>query len=1246
MAGGEAEATIVTKVVKDLLGDAAEGAARDGADDLAKDGAQALAKDGAEDLGKKATDDLGRDVTDVGRRETGDPLKDGKNGTPPSDRTATKDPIDVATGEVLLAQTDLTLPGVLPLALERAHVSSYRQGGLFGVSWASTLDQRLEVSGEGVWYAAPDGTIAAYPPILMAGVGMAPATGPLRPLTFTGDGYTIHDPKMGRTLHFPSPGGGHGWSPPLAAVTDRNGNRIEFVRDDSGTLREVRHSGGYRVGVETDDGRVTALRLLNAADRPVLKRFGYDGAGRLTEVYDGAADRPTRFEYDAAGRMTRWTDTNGHWYAYTYDEHGRAVAGEGPDGYLSTTLTYHDRTTVVTDSLGHATTYHLNERGQITATTDPLGNTTWSEWDPRGRLLSRTDPLSRTTRCTYDEAGNLTSITRPDGTRIEAVYNALCLPTEVIEPDGARWRHTYDERGNLVRLTDPLGAPTTYDYDERGAVVSVTDALGASTRVENDEAGLPVAVVDPLGAVTRHTRDAFGRSVAVTDPLGGLTRMDWTLDGRITRRILPDGSSERWTYDDEGNLLEHEDAVGNTTRYEVTVFDRTAAQTGPDGTRQEFSHDTELRLTTVTNPQGLTWRYAYDAAGNLVSETDFNGREVRYRHDRAGQLVERVNGAGEAVHYAHDALGNLVERRSGDGITTYSYDAVGRLIRAVNPDADVRFHRDPVGRVTAESCNGRVLTSVYDPVGQRLRRYTPSGAESVWEYDAAGHAVALHTAGQTVRFERDLAGREVRRDVGFDVALTQTWDAAHRLTGQSIWKAAASRAPVRQGQAQSARQAELLNHRAYRYRPDGLVSGVHDSVTGTRRFELDAAGRVMAAYGGDWTERYAYDTAGNLTQATWPADQRVASAFGTADMVGGREYEGTLIRHAGGVRYAHDAQGRVVLRQHKRLSSGPLTWRYHWNSEDRLVALETPDGQVWRYRYDALGRRISKQRTAANGHEAIEQFEFVWDGVILAEQAHSRQAPDGTPAVRATAWEWEPDAFRPVSQTERVPLNETTQQWVDQQFYAIVADLVGSPAETVDTSGRLVWRLRTTIWGTEAGESPASVTCPLRFPGQYRDAESGLNYNYHRYYDPALARYESSDPIGLLAAPNPYAYVTNPSAWIDPLGLAPYYSALSAHHVYQHGHAANAPRIAGKSRFRVTEGGQKFTHEVVNHPSVTITHQGNGRVVYEVPNLGRGPVGWDRYGAPAYGGRVIVEGSSPMSWSTYSPDEVVTQFPI
>lgn len=1085
-----------------LVKDVARTGEKAAAGDAVRIGTRGAARAGARNAGRRSA----REGAEGAARRAGE-------------RAVRGDPVDVVTGEMVLARNDVELAGILPLVLSRTHVSSYRTGRWFGLSWASTLDQRVEIDEAGVCFVADDGMILEYP-LPTFGESTLPHRGPRWPLASGEDGFTVTDPERGRTLHFAAqpgakvPGGG-GRCLPIKAIADRNGNRVEFAYDAVGTPTEVRHSAGYRIDVSVEDGRVTELRMREQT----LVRHEYDDAGRLIEVADSSGC-PTRFDYDAADRIVRWCDTNGLWYTYTYDDVGRVVRGEGAGGVLGYTFAYHDGLTIVTDSLGNDTAYHLDERGRIVAETDPTGATTRSEWDALGRPTVRTDSLGRTVRYSYDEAGNLTEILRPDGERITAAYNELCLPVTIIEPGGAVWRQDYDDQGNLVRVTDPLGAVTAYASDQRGGLAAVTDPHGAVTRVETDAAGLPLRIIDPLGGTTSYMRDGFGRPTQVTDPVGGVTRFGWTLEGRPAWRTLPDGATERWRYDGEGNHTEYVDALGRITRYEVGHFDQRTAEIGPDGTRLEFTYDTELRLVAVMNPQGRVWRYDYDAAGNLVRETDFNGRVLTYSHDAAGQLTQRVNGAGQATDYVRDALGNVVEQRSDSGIATFTYDGAGRLVRAVNADADLHLRRDVLGRTTAEVCNGRTLAVAYDRAGRRVRRLTPSGAASVWEYDPAGRPTTAHIGGRTVRFDHDPAGREIQRHFGTAV-LGQSWDSSHRMRSQTLWgvrRTAAERAPV-------------LQHRIYNYRSDGNLTGIDDQRFGSRRFGLDTAGRVTAVSANGWNERYAYDAAGNLTGAARPVSPE------EADGLGEREFSGTLIRRAGTVRYEHDDQGRVVLRQHKRVSAKPATWRYTWDSDDRLVGVLTPDGERWRYRYDALGRRVAKQRLATDGRTVVEQVDFAWDGVFLAECAERR----GT-----TAWEYEPAGFRPLAQVERSWPREGSQEAIDEQFYGIIADVVGAPAEMVDAAGNVSWLSRATLWGSRPPDPPGQPSCPLRFPGQYFDAETGLNYNYHRYYDPNAARYCTPDPLGLSAAPNHHAYVPNPLRALDPLGLNPCTVAIDA----------------------------------------------------------------------------------------------------
>ncbi|MGW8380520.1 putative T7SS-secreted protein [Streptomyces sp. ODS28] len=1028
------------------------------------------------------------------------------------------DPVDFATGRMFLPQTDVELPGALPLVFRRRVESGYRAGRWFGPSWASTVDQRLEISAAGIVLVTDGGLLLKYPHPA-PGLPTLPVTGPRWPLERTPEGdYTLDHTDSGQTWHFTGPAGGGDGEAPLAEIEDGNGARLTFEYDAQGAPRAIVHSGGYHLKVATAGGRVAALSLAGAAEDggdQELCRYGYDESGNLTGVR-GAAGGVLGFAYDDQRRITAWVDSNDRRYEYAYDERHRCIAEGSPEGHVALRIDHdgHDaetghRVVTATTGEGHVTRRLVDAAYKVRAVTDPLGHTTRSAYNGHGALAARTDALGRTVGFGYDEAGRLASVTRPDDSRITVGRNDIGLPTEVVEADGSVWRYAYDDRGNRTSATDPSGATTSYTYDASGHLTSVTDALGAVTRVRCDAAGLPVEITDAGGGVTSYARDAFGRPTAIVDPLGSVTRLVWTLEGRLARRIRPGGAEEAWEYDGEGNCVTYVDAAGGVTRYEYGHFDLLTAQTGPDGVRYAFTHDAELRLTRVTNPQGLTWDYAYDPAGRLVSETDFDDRTVRYEHDAAGQLRTRTTALGETIAFERDALGRIVRKDAAGAVTDFAYDPAGRLLSASGPDAEVVYQRDKLGRVKTELVNGRALAHGYDALGRPTRRVTPTGAVTTYAYDAAGNRTEVTAGGRSLSFEHDALGRETGRRVGDAVGLSQLWDPAGRLSELTVTGVGAG----------------TVQHRSYTYRPDGYLTGIDDALNGPSRFTLDPAGRVTAVEARRWQESYAYDAAGNQTRASWPEKHASAEARGE------RVYAGTRIRSAGGVRYEHDAGGRMVLRQKSRLSKKPDTWRYEWDAEDRLVACTTPDGTVWRYRYDPLGRRIAKQRM--NGDSIAEQIDFTWDGPTLIEQTTT--GPELPDPVTLT---WDHNGLQPLSQTER-RLDSATQDEIDSRFYAIVTDLVGTPTELLDEQGEIAWRTRKTLWGTTVWNKNATAHTPLRFPGQYHDPETGLHYNVHRHYDPETARYVSPDPLGLEPAPNPASYVDNPHTWSDPLGLAP-----------------------------------------------------------------------------------------------------------
>jgi RHS repeat-associated protein len=106
-----------------------------------------------------------------------------------------------------------------------------------------------------------------------------------------------------------------------------------------------------------------------------------------------------------------------------------------------------------------------------------------------------------------------------------------------------------------------------------------------------------------------------------------------------------------------------------------------------------------------------------------------------------------------------------------------------------------------------------------------------------------------------------------------------------------------------------------------------------------------------------------------------------------------------------------------------------------------------------------------------------------------------------------------------------------------EQIYHFHNDHLGTPQKLTNATGSVVWATDYLPFG-QVTITAEAVENNLRFAGQYYDTETGLHYNYHRYYDPVVGRYLTPDPIGIEDGINLYAYVqNNPVNYTDPYGL-------------------------------------------------------------------------------------------------------------
>ena len=242
------------------------------------------------------------------------------------------------------------------------------------------------------------------------------------------------------------------------------------------------------------------------------------------------------------------------------------------------------------------------------------------------------------------------------------------------------------------------------------------------------------------------------------------------------------------------------------------------------------------------------------------------------------------------------------------------------------------------------------------------------------------------------------------------------------------------------------------------------------------------------------------------------------------------------IRKNGYKTRCHRERWRSILHGECRVTSltRPWLYTYTWDEAGRLKTVSKNGTLLVTYAYDHHNRRSRKSTTAAapQGAQTI-LYHYDQDDHLIAETRS-----DGTP-LRTYVWL----AERPLTVIEHSAVSNPPRSLHLQH------DHLGTPRLARNDAGVIQWRWDSDGYGTTTpthdpdGDGKATVI-NLRFPGQYYDQESGLYYNWNRYYSPRLGRYLSADPIGIEGGINTYSYVGgNPMSKTDPLGLDPMLTA-------------------------------------------------------------------------------------------------------
>ncbi len=308
-------------------------------------------------------------------------------------------------------------------------------------------------------------------------------------------------------------------------------------------------------------------------------------------------------------------------------------------------------------------------------------------------------------------------------------------------------------------------------------------------------------------------------------------------------------------------------------------------------------------------------------------------------------------------------------------------------------------------------------------------------------------------------------------------------------------------------------------------------------------------------------ELFRHDPTGNLFEASVGAKAR--------------EYgKGNRLVRRGDTAYAWDGDGRLIEKVVKDPATGSeQRFRYRWNGAGLLEAATAPDGTLVELMYDPFARRLQKRvsrHAAGEGRPTLVALtRFVWDGDVLVHEIRRSARASGDPVVvEERTYCFEEDGFEPVAHQEsrRDDVGQEHGAW-----FHYVNDLNGTPERLIGADGAIACDLRLSAWGSADVLPGAKASTPIRFQGQYEDAETGLSYNRFRYYDSETGTFISADPIGLHGGTNEFRAPVNMQSWIDPLGLAAKKKGPRPE-----------PRRSGKNLNPTNEGGVKIESHGTN----------------------------------------------------------------
>ncbi len=909
----------------------------------------------------------------------------------------------------------------------------------------------------------------------------------------------------------------------LRSITDNLGNKVEYLYDENGNRTETK----------TFDPDSTLIRQVT---------MDYDTRNFVKEINN--AGSITQLLTDAVGNVASATDPNTNQSQSNYDALDR----------LQTTV----------DALTNTSSYQYNVADQLTQVQAPNGATTQFEFDDLGNQLKEISPDRGTSTYTHDAAGNVLVMTDARGITVSYQYDELNRITQITYPDASEnISYQYDTcqngTGRLCQLTDNSGI-TDYEYDPWGNITKTTKqeidntqqgagaVLGTFVASYQYDAGNRISQMTyPSGRIVNFQRDAIGRIQGMTMQFTNgqattlLSNRSYRADGLWTSQEFGNGLIHNKVYDQQGRMTSH--AAGTYNR--------------------NYGFDANGNIIDINGT--LNELYNYDPLDRLLKEMDsISSQFIEFSYDENGNRLSENDNA-QISNLSYQTNSNRLSSIQG---TTLSIDASGRTLI---DQFGRNYTYNDAGRIEKIQQSGSVLGEYTYGADQLRTRKVSGGVTTIYHYDLAGNMIAesTHPASPIKDYiyaDGERIAVDLEPELAEPINLALGKSASQSSTG---FGGLASKGV--DGNTNGAFAGGSVTHTLFNAQAWWQVDlGAQADVSSIRVHNRTEAANRLA----DFHIFISDAPFGNRSLAQLLADPSIDKHYHTGTL-SGSSLEVALTSVTG--RYV-----RVQLQgtQYLHLAEVEVMGNEILNNAPSNLALGKPASQSSTGYGGVASRGVDGNTNGAFASgsvthtlldaQALWHVDLGLQANITDVRVHNRteaparlanfyvlvsEAPFGTRTLAQllsdSTIERHYHAGTLPGSMLSIPMTNVTGRYVRVQLtgtdylhlaevevigtevstepenpdlHYYINDHLGTPQRTIDGSQVVTWEAEYEAFG-EAVVTTGTIVNNHRFPGQYYDVESGLHYNWNRYYEPKSGRYVTSDPIGLGGGLNTFGYV-------------------------------------------------------------------------------------------------------------------------